>query len=385
MLHQKGYVVMSDIANPRIWGLGNLPFFYRYQGSTEEEDGIPRELPFALCEDEETGLISQVKDDLTIISLEKAYIKGSELSGTMNSDGIGREYADDFLAFIDKTCGDIAGKKILEIGCGRGYLLSRLKMLKADVTGIEPGAQSKVNDFRFDIINDFFPTQLINGSYDIIIAYGVLEHMLDLPAFITEVKKVLHESGKLLLAVPNCEPYLMVGDISCLLHEHWHYFTKCSLSMALLNNGLCVNHMGGFGEGILYAEASIYQHCKLSHYRQKNQNVDDKIDFIVNNLNSKGMSLGIYAPARMINMLFREKIQEKIKLRLFDDNTLLWGKYLPGCSVAIEPFLYEDQTVMQTGIIIASRTFGDRIYKKVASVVNKEFIWKWHDVFECNE
>lgn len=56
----------------------------------------------------------------------------------MDDNGIGKLYADDFIKYIHEE-ENIAGKKILEIGCGTGYLLYELQKEGAEVLGIEPG------------------------------------------------------------------------------------------------------------------------------------------------------------------------------------------------------------------------------------------------------
>lgn len=369
------------------WGVGELPFFFKFNDTSAlPADGLPLALPMNLMEDERTGLIKQRPDKVIEKNLEKAYRVGSILSGVMDCTGIGKDYADDFMQFIESACVcDMQGKNVLEIGCGLGYLLSCFKMHGANVLGIEPGSQGKEGAKRFDIpiVEDFFPTPVVAGEFDLIIAYGVLEHIQNITPFLDAVKKHLCPGGYFVAGVPNCSPYLLTGDISCLMHEHWNYFTKNTLVRTLFENGMSVDYcVEGMNGGILYVLCKVVLKETLAGYRDRYAVGVRRLNAIIEHLRSLGFSLGICAAPRLINMIFANGLHKKIPLRLFDDNPALWGKYAPGCPLPFECFDPSDPTLARIGIVIASKTFGEQIFQKVSKVIDERLIWSWDDLFE---
>src|SRR5271157_4191320 len=122
------------------WEIGSLPFVFKPLPEPTNGGDIPDFLPFSLDVDENTGTLIQSKNAYVEQILSKAYAKGSEISGMMDDHGIGELYAQDFIRFLTEQFHreTFEKLKILEIGCGTGYLLSRLKQRGAEVLGIEP-------------------------------------------------------------------------------------------------------------------------------------------------------------------------------------------------------------------------------------------------------
>lgn len=112
--------------NDTIFDMGILPFYYKPLGTPHNINGLPDGMN--MCLEYKEGFIRQVYNDEVEKTLNLAYEYGSELSGLMDEDGIGKKYADDFLEYINRKIVDLNGKEILEIGCGTGYLLSRLQI-----------------------------------------------------------------------------------------------------------------------------------------------------------------------------------------------------------------------------------------------------------------
>ena len=83
-----------------------LPFYWRPLRSSSDYD-LPASLPFELYHDATTGTWRQQPDDSVKLVLEAAYRNGSEHVGLMDEHGIGREYADDFLQYIDHFLFDV--------------------------------------------------------------------------------------------------------------------------------------------------------------------------------------------------------------------------------------------------------------------------------------
>ena len=163
------------------WNVGALPFVWGPLAAPTNAHGLPTSLPFALEISPDTGALVQSPNEKVSGALSRAYSEGSLMVGLMDEEGIGREYAEDFLRFLTSHVprGALSGMRVLEIGCGTGYLLHRLRLLGADVWGVEPGAhgQAGARKYELPVVRDFFPSNEIRGTFDLVIMYAVLEHL----------------------------------------------------------------------------------------------------------------------------------------------------------------------------------------------------------------
>ena len=385
----------------RPWKVGKLPFVYAPLRLPKNENGLPDVLPFALDADARSGVLVQVPNDEVASAVTEAYQKGSRVTGTMDAEGIGKQYAEDFLSFLARhdRRKSLHDAKILEIGCGTGYLLYRLKLLRAEVLGIEPGdhGQEGSRKYRVPIIKDFFPSESIRDRFDLIIAYGVLEHMVSPRDFLRHVEANLNERGRIAISVPDCGPHIGSGDLSMLLHEHWNYFERDTLQNCIRQNtpfDACIQE-SQFG-GALYAitnerdsverTSDVGIVCNpnvLDDYRRAAKKVLSKLATYFSNATLMKESVGVYVPGRALNALsiIREQV-DLANVRFFDDNNVLHGMYFPGFDTPIE--CREELINAPTErILIMSRVFGARIAKELRSVLHsRSALTTWEDIFE---
>jgi len=372
---------MSDI-----WRLGDLPFVIN-ANPTPSNHPLPDVLPFSVTFDRKTGLIRQAKDELVEKILTKAYEEGSMLSGFMDESGLGRKYADDFLRFMGDVLGEerLGRSKVLEIGCGTGYMLSRLQALGAEVVGIEPGLQRLRGgeEYGVTVIDDFFPTQGIRdyAPFHLIVQYAVLEHIEQVPEFLNSQRNILGGEGLIAVAVPDCEPYIARGDISMFIHEHYSYCTQNTLCRLLLSNGFqpiamqkarfggsvyCIAKQSGCEESVANNQLE-WDPTEFSRLVNQAKANIQKFKEAVCSWQADNGVVGIYCPGRALNALFQSNIAHE--LRFFDDNKLLHGKYFPGFPISIESF-DELKRRPVSNMLVMSDTFGQDIAEKVRKVPN---------------
>jgi 2-polyprenyl-3-methyl-5-hydroxy-6-metoxy-1,4-benzoquinol methylase len=376
----------------------HMPFYIGPTSSNSHGSVFPDTLPFNLSFDFDYGLVRQVKSSTVQKALHAAYNQGSLIGTAMDSEGIGQKYAHDFLSFCEASV-DIdkfgSSPSALEIGPGRGYLLHLLNNKGWQTIGIEPGRRNEAywKKHGVTVTCDFFPSPQIHDTYDFIIAHGVLEHIDNPIAFITSMKKHLHAGSFLFLAVPNAEPDLLDGNISCLTHEHFNYFTSRSLSNILTKAGLQPTAIkpAGFGGGLYCAAAQIQRHTESSidpsyeyslakTFCQKAEVMRKAFTAILSDAERKKRVVGFFVPFRIINIL-----EQRFGFRWFDDDSELTGKFIP-------PFLpaIENRTALHTHPVdemyIMSRTFGRSIKESFLNegVVDPQSIHCIDDIIRFN-
>ncbi len=343
-----------------------LPFYYQYH-EEKGNGGFPDTLSFDIYFSEELQMFRQRATRELKEILHRVYQFGSLVEGSISNES-GKVYIDKILEFIDISI-NLKDKSLLELGCGNGSMLVELQKKGAQVVGLEPGNHIQIAELRrVKIINDFFPSKEITGKFDIIFHYGVLEHIEDPIDFLKQHKAVLKKEGKIIVCVPNCEPFLSTGDVSLFIHEHYNYFTKDSLCICLNAAGFELDQVVII-EGMIAATATLAttrgpkatnREEALSFTFQKQfQTFKNKI-FAILNTSYTHEDVAIYVPLRALNILYMLQMAD---VRLIDDSSEAMGKYLPYFSRPIENFdsLLENPPKC---IIIFSRTFGARIKER---------------------
>lgn len=95
--------------------------------------------------------------------------------------------------------------RVLDVGCGRGYLLSRLAHAGFRCAGIDiPGSPIPNHANGMDIrIGDALNLPWPDQSFDLLVMNHVLEHVMDPWIACREASRVLRKGGILYLGVPN--------------------------------------------------------------------------------------------------------------------------------------------------------------------------------------
>lgn len=375
---------MNTIDAPT-WHIESLPFVWGAQETPGNPGGLPDALPFALSFDIRTGLLIQRPDARVEGALTRAYEVGSVLGSNVAEDGIGRRYADDFLDFISRTLDETGTgrKSVLEIGCGNGYLLSRMSRMFGAAIGVEPGPQGQDGARRYGvhIVQGFFPTPHVTGEYYAIVLMSVLEHVQDPAAFVASLTSYLAPGGRIFISVPNESAYIQNGDVSTLFHEHWSYFDRQTLRATMTLAGLtivsdCESSFGGSLYACLSAGADEKNvsdalredniRVALRYLSQARSNCDT-LQEACERMTAGGQSLGVYVPARFVNAIGISQIPPQA-IRFFDDDPSLLGTYYPGIPIRIES--REDLLGSPTdSVLIMSRTFGPNLAKELRKLL----------------
>lgn len=334
--------------DPNVLEFKKLPFFIGVLDSPENK-GFPLSLSFVLEFDRNSGLIVQRYSKEREALLMDVYKKGSLISTNLGQGSFGVARAEDALKHLLKNCRlPINESCFLELGCGDGYLLHRLKLLGAKkVLGCEPGPAGREGEKKYgiEILNSFYKPELFNEKFDLIFSYGLLEHIHNPLEIIISFSSCLKENGKIFVAVPNCENKLRLGDVSILSHEHWNYFTRQSLRNLLIRSNLSdVETTIGINEAMIYGrgtKASRKQEITdltgldkelFYTFCAKIKRILPIFQKRIDTLNRKGKTLGLYGGGLKVVGLLKHKLEP----RFFDGDIAKHGKFFPGYKNPIE-------------------------------------------------
>ncbi len=119
----------------------------------------------------------------------------------------------------------VAGKRVLDAGCGVGYGAARLAALADTVYALDNAAEAvrsgyaQYRNVRF-VQGDCAQLPFRSGSLDAVVAFEVIEHLQDWEALLREAARALRPSGMFLASTPNRVYYEASRDEPNPFHVH---------------------------------------------------------------------------------------------------------------------------------------------------------------------
>lgn len=139
---------------------------------------------------------------------------------------------------LDKIVSLVRGDKILEIGCGNGILLQKLKNNGKNVLGVEPNEDlikiaKKINPY-LNVIHGTAENLdgLVSEKFDAIIMTDVLEHIENDGLLLENFHKYLNRAGQLIIVVPAYQALYGIRDKNI---GHYRRYSRKTLSVLLEN------------------------------------------------------------------------------------------------------------------------------------------------------
>ncbi|MBC7865940.1 MAG: class I SAM-dependent methyltransferase [Gloeobacteraceae cyanobacterium ES-bin-316] len=144
-----------------------------------------------------------------------------------------------------KTVTGKTSGNVLDIGCGTGAFLNTMKKAGWHITGLEPDETARKNAEQLYQINPLPSPEIFRlpqNNYDAITMWHVLEHVHELHEYIAQIKQLLKNDGRFVVAVPNYtsadaaqyQQYWAAYDVP----RHLYHFSPTSLKMLMKKHGL---------------------------------------------------------------------------------------------------------------------------------------------------
>lgn len=103
------------------------------------------------------------------------------------------------------------GKRVLDLGCGSGYGAKAMASIAATVTAVDVSAEAiafasastPTPNLKFQRIDADAALPFADNSFDVVLSFQVIEHVLDDARYIEEARRVLTPDGVLIVITPN--------------------------------------------------------------------------------------------------------------------------------------------------------------------------------------
>jgi SAM-dependent methyltransferase len=139
---------------------------------------------------------------------------------------------------------DLAGRDVLEIGCGRADFLALLCEATGGAgVGIDPSWKGDLPDRagseRVRVIRSFFAPDQVDRSFGLVACRHTLEHVHDVNGFLTSLSRALepYPDTPVVFEVPDTLRILRESAFWDVFYEHCSYFTPGSMARAFRRGG----------------------------------------------------------------------------------------------------------------------------------------------------
>lgn len=124
-----------------------------------------------------------------------------------------------------------------------------------------------VEGCRAEFIKGFFPEDLSNKKYDMVIHTHYFEHVENIQQFLENVTRFIRINGKMIFSLPDMKPMLEKYMTSILNFEHTFLITEEYLDFILSKNGFSIDKKQHYGNGHSLIYVTTYtghpQHVRL--------------------------------------------------------------------------------------------------------------------------
>ncbi len=271
----------------------------------------------------------------------------------------------------------LEGKKVLEIGCGKGEYLTLMHESGADAYGIEHGEES-VNDCvkaGLKVTRGFVEEGtdvLCDAPFDAFLILNFLEHIPDLNSTLRGISNNLSAQAVGLVEVPNFEMILKRKMFSEFINDHLYYFTGETIRSTLNRNGFEVLQCNpAWYDYILSAVVRKRTPLDISDFALFQQQLSGELQSYIAGFGTKRVAVW-GAGHQALAVLALADLADKIRY-VIDSAPFKQGKFTPSTHIPIVPpdALTENPA---DAVIVMAASYSD----EVAKIIREKFDERIH-------
>jgi SAM-dependent methyltransferase len=332
--------------------------FFPDAHSLQEEKGVDLEV----CQCSGCGLVQLSNDP---VPYYREVIRAAAFSEEMRDFRIRQ-----FGSLIQEH--SLQGKKIVEIGCGRGEYLSILKHCGAQAYGLEQSEESVMECIENGLVVskgfvDAISYKLEHAPFDAFFILNFLEHLPELNSTLGGIYNNLAHDALGFVEVPNFDMILQKDLFSEFIPDHLFYFTKQTLKAALVLNGFdIVECREVWHDYIILAIVRKRAKLDLSRFCERQTKLRNEIESYIRHFGRKNVAIW-GAGHQALAVISLANLTDKIKY-VVDSAKFKQDKYTPASHIPIvSPDRLNSDPV--DAIIIMAAAYSD----EVAGIVREGF------------
>jgi len=275
-----------------------------------------------------------------------------------------------FGRFVQKY--SLAGKKVIEIGCGRGEYLSLMHKSGAEAYGLEYSEESVKHCVKngLKVSKGFIQKSAdrINGApFDAFFILNFLEHLPEPNSTLRGIYNNLTDEAIGLVEVPNFDMILRKKLFSEFISDHLFYFTMNTLKIALELNGFEIIECNEvWHDYIISAIVKKRGKVDISHFYKYQAKLKAEIEEYINRFGDKKVAIW-GAGHQALAVISLINLGDKIKY-IVDSAPFKQRKYTPATHIPIvSPDAPNSDPV--DAIIVMAASYSD----EVARIIREKF------------
>ncbi len=339
----------------------NMPGAAQYfsdADSLAEDKGVALEV----CQCSGCGLVQLSNDP---VPYYKEVIRASAISEEM------KEFRSrQFNSYVQKHC--LEGKKVIEIGCGRGEYLAIMQQFNVDAYGLEDSKESvrQCRNNGLNVSKGFIENttqKLSDAPFDAFFILNYLEHLPDLTSTLGGIHNNLTDGAVGLVEVPNFDMILRKKLFSEFIGDHLFYFTRETLSTTLRQNGFeIIDCREVWYEYIISAIVKKRKKLDISYFYNCREKLKNEIEEYICRFKDKNVAIW-GAGHQALAVISLANLAGKIKY-VVDSAPFKQGKFTPATHVPIvAPDTLNSDPV--DAVIIMAASYSD----EVARIIRRDF------------